>query len=505
MSKSTVIALGVLAILIVATVAVTNQTEERGITRVDFSAIAKDTVDTLVISGSNSVDMKKKDGVWVVADTGKDVDSTMIERALDTVNKIVSSDLVTRNTERFEELGVDDAKGTKVSARVNSQTVAEFSVGSSANGATHVLVDGGVYAVKGVSKSAFDRAANAWLDRRIFRGRPAADAEKVSVKLQNGGSFELVQKDNVWALADPTVAGDGFRFDPNSARSFVTSIVNLRAKDVLVDEPQSDPGTGTGDVFTIVFKKTEEAPAATVALSLGNDVPAEGDGQPDAVYAAVDARSAETVTVSKAQADNLRRGVERLRDLRVMDFDPAKITAVAISAGRDKVSLAKADGTWQLAKHSEKKPEGFEFDPSSAERRLRAIANTRATEIAEVSELESGLRRPSATVELTDESGATFVLRFGKEIEDDGKKAVFVAGNADGRVYRATPWTRDNVAGTLESFKKAAPSPAGMGGLGNLDPKTLQNLPPEIRQQLMRQMQQQQQQQQMMQELQAQN
>ena len=56
-----------------------------------------------------------------------------------------------------------------------------------------------------------------WLPRHSFDVK-LADVEKVDVGLHGQPPYAVVQKDNKWSLADPSVLPDGFRFDDAAAR-----------------------------------------------------------------------------------------------------------------------------------------------------------------------------------------------------------------------------------------------------------------------------------------------
>lgn len=510
MNKNTGIAVAVFALLVVLALATRNGPPERGIERVNFSKIDTDAIDTLEIAGENPVTLVKQDGQWKVDGLAKDADSSMVERALEQLTQVNSSDMITDSSERFAEYEVDDEKGLGVVAKASGKTVAEFVVGKAANGGSHVLIEGGkVFAAKGIYKNTYSREANQWLDRRLFRGRKIDGLEKLEVSLAEGQGYTLVKKDGVWSVPDGAALPEGFRFDKNAARSIASTLVNLRARDVLTAAPAGDTGlAGAKDRYVLTFAATDDAPAGTFTLTLGGDVPvpvADGeDKAPENVYAAVDARADEVVTVLVSQAKNLRRGLDRLREMKFMDFDPAKATALSIKDAEKSLDFAKKDGAWTLVKHSEKKPEDFEFDPAMVERRVRAVSNARAASVVTDMTAASAGIGGGGTVSVTLEDGTSVALKLGQTFKDaDDREQVYVAGNADDLVYAGTTWMKNNLTGGLEKFKKTQSPPPG-GALSNLDPKALENLPPDVRKSLEQQIAQQQAQQRMIQQMQQQ-
>ena len=76
-------------------------------------------------------------------------------------------------------------------------------------------------------------------------------------------------------------------------------------------------------------------------------------------------------------------------------------------------------------------------------------------------------------------------------------------------MYTVNAYTKTNVTGLLDTFKKRDAGPGGPGGpgggLANIDPSALKNLPPEVRKSLEEQIKQEQQKQKLLQRLQSQS
>ena len=109
------------------------QNPERGITRISFSNLDTGPVDRVVVEGKNPIELKKVDGVWVLAD-GKRANQRSVERLLEALPNIQSSDLTTREEKRFAEFEVDEEKGSHVVAYAGSEVLVDFWVGKSASG-----------------------------------------------------------------------------------------------------------------------------------------------------------------------------------------------------------------------------------------------------------------------------------------------------------------------------------------------------------------------------------
>jgi hypothetical protein len=486
MKKSTIIAIVVFAALLAGAVAMLREKPERGITRVSFAGVKPDEISRLETSGKAATKLAKEGEVWKL-EGGKRADAVAIGRLLEAIPKIQSSTVVTRNPERFADLEVDDAKGTTVIASAADREVARFTIGKPARGGSHVRVGETVYAVQGVFPSVFARDSGQWIEKKLF-DVDRANVEKVAVALADGTRYALVSKENKWTLEDPSVLPGGFRFDTSQAESVANQVINARANEVLEADP-GDEKTGLGgavDSFTLIAKDGSKK-----TLRLG------GESEQKNVYARADGWD-EVLTLFPHSSRALRKKPTDMRDLGLMSFSPLDVVALEIAKGSDRLRLERGeDKSWKVAKATEATPEGFELDPKAIEQRIVALRSSRATGVAAPG-AKTGLDKPSATLTAIDDKGQSAVLAFGAEIKENDRDAVFARGNVDGETYLVAKLTQDNLTGGVATFARQEAPPGmagGPGGLGGIDPAALQNLPPEVRQQLLQQLVQQQQQQ----------
>ena len=181
-----------------------------------------------------------------------------------------------------------------------------------------------------------------------------------------------------------------------------------------------------------------------------------------------------------------------------IDYPPLDGVALEIANGDDRLRFERnPDKTWKIAKATEKTPEGFELEPKAIEQRIVALRSLRATTVAPPG-AKTGLDKPSATLTATDDKGQSVAAVFGADTKQDDRDAVFARGNADEEAYVVAKFTRDNLTGGIATFAHQDQPPGGVAGgpasgLGAIDPAALQNLPPEVRQQLLQQLVQEQQ------------
>jgi hypothetical protein len=474
MRKGTILAIVVFLGLAAAAYFSLRQPEERGVHKLSFPGYEKDKVTQLTITGPNPVDLKKTDGKWMVSD-GKPADENAVKAAIEAIAKIDSEDVVTSRSDKYADMEVDDTKGTHVVAWAGAKHAAEFTIGKSAAGAAHIRSGDTVYSVRGVSSFTFSKPAAQWHQLKLFTDT-LDDVSRVDVALTGSAPYAIVKKDGKWDLEDAKIVPAGFRFDADAARSFVSTLVNASAKEIL----DKDPGaatTGLGgpaDTFTFTGKD-----GAKHELHLGAALADKS------VYAKVAGRD-ETYTLAEYMGKNLRKAALDFRALTMMKVEMEKVTALNIASGKTSLSLEKADGAWKLGKSSESAPANFEFDPSLGASRVTQVANARALRMATEEEAKkANFSKPSATVTLKLEGGGQATLAFTGEGKDGTTPIVYARGNADSAVYVAAKALADRLTGGVTTFQKRA-APASP----NFDASQLANLPPDVRAQLMQQLQQ---------------
>jgi hypothetical protein len=426
------------------------------------------------VQGAKPIELVRDGDTWKAG--GQRADAAAVERLLATVKRVDSGDVVTRNQDRFDELEVDTEKGTPVQAYAGAAKVADFIVGSTSGAGANVRVGDTVYLVKQVSKAAFARERSQWLDRKLFAD-DASTVTRVDVKLAGSAPYVLVKDGEDWKPEDPSALPEKFRFDRKAARNLVTSLVSAQAKDIVEADP-GDEATGLGDAAdTLAFQAGGES--RTLRIGAKKD-----DGS---VYARTSTRS-EVVTLPEYLAKSLRKPLADLRDLALMDFDAGAAKRLEITDRDDRLVFEKDGDAWKVVESTKETPKDFTFDPAAVMRRLATVGSARALGPADgdVAPAKTGLDEPAQTVAVTLGDDRVVTLAFGKDAKVGETAGVYARGNADGETYVVSAFTRTSVLGGLDTFAKREQADP----LANLDPKALSNLPPEVRDSLLRQMQQ---------------
>ena len=171
-----------------------------------------------------------------------------------------------------------------------------------------------VYLVKqSPIKSYFASSKLQWQRLKLF-DVSLADVTSLQLVSGAGNEFTLVQsEDKEWALRDMSVLPEGFRFDGANARSLVSALLNLRAKEILVMSP--DPAAsglgidGNAATYTLALQG-----GVTHILRLGS---VDADEQNRYAQLNEDHRP----LIPTFAADNIRKGLDDFRALDVIETD----------------------------------------------------------------------------------------------------------------------------------------------------------------------------------------
>ncbi|HET6345680.1 MAG TPA: DUF4340 domain-containing protein [Myxococcota bacterium] len=486
MQRSTWLACGVFALLAAAAVMTLTRKPERGIQRLQFTGIDPNGVDRIEVTGPMPVALHRDGAVWRV-EGGREADADAVGDLLVTTARVSSSDVVTEDPNRFSDLEVDEAKGASVRLVARGKPLAAFVVGKGLTGGTAVRVGDTVFkAGGGVHAGLYVRAASDWLERRLLRDR-LEDIARLHVRLKGQPPYTLVHKGSTWELLDDPATPAGFRFDPLMAQTLASAVLGARAAQILDHDPGADVTHLDADADTVTVFYTDAVAQAqktpSRAIALGADLPDGGS-----VYAHVEG-TGDVVTLPTHMAAGLRKPLDTLRDLTLMAFDPAKVTAVSLSDGKATVELTKGAEGWGLAK-GQKAPAGFDLDPGKIAQRVSAVSHARGLRVASVAPSTAGIAPRQGRVTLTLEGRPPISLTFGAKAAEvpDG---VYAQGNADAAVYVMARGLRDTLVGGLPTLKRDA----GGDPLLGLDPKALQGLPADVRASLEQQIAQKRQQQ----------
>ena len=99
--------------------------QERNISRLSIPAVLSDTVEKIVMDGDETFELLKEGEQWVL-DDGRLADPEMIELALESLESLNSTELVSSNSEKHATYELDDEKGRRVTVFVQGEPVLDF-------------------------------------------------------------------------------------------------------------------------------------------------------------------------------------------------------------------------------------------------------------------------------------------------------------------------------------------------------------------------------------------
>ena len=502
MRRTTLIVVAVFAVLLIAVLLTNRGPVERGTERLELGGLDAEAARKIVVtSGEATLEVVREDGVWRLTD-GHLADPETVDRALDALREIATSDVITDSAERHETYGVDDS-GVRIEVDAGRRNV-DLVVGEPASdGGTYVRPAGRdtVFRVSASLRHRFPTDAKQWLKLRLADVAPD-EATRVEIDLAGAEPWAIEPEPagEGWRLVDPSLLPESFRFDATAARSLARTAAALRATEI-VEEAPAPSETGLEGEHDIVIV---QGPDATTIVHLGTAT------EDNSVYARVEGRDA-LMLIPAYQARTLRKQPTDLRDLRPMALDPEQAVALEIDDGDRTLLFERGeDGAWSIPEDAPQPPEDMEIDLQGVDRLLVSVAGLRAAEVAEgIGPNEAGLDDPSPVVRVGLVDGGEAILAFGDTTTDgDDRNQVYVAGNADDLVYLAPEHQQSRFTRGWQLVERVQPPPGMTGGgnpFANLDPETLKNLPPEVRESLMKQMQQEAAKQRLLQQMQQQS
>jgi hypothetical protein len=457
--------------------------------------IEQTAIKRIEVTGKHKALLEKSGESWTVADPEKPdakfaVDPTMIEAALSAFAELDSGSFVTGRPEKHDELEISDDKGLRVRVAQESGPSLDAVFGRMAKGGGNYLRLFGtdeVFLGKGRFASTVSKDAKSWRKRKLVSAKveelASIDVTPVTGEPYTIESFEEGEGDTKktgWRLQAGTALPEGFLIDEALIKRVATSVANLRAAEFADDGAKGLGGTPTAGK---VVAKTKAG--QTIAISFGD----EDDKKRR--YTKIDGDE-QVYLVSSFSVVNLTKPKLELRDLTLARFDPAGVERVQVKGEKDTVVVEKKDGAWTLVSPSPA-PAGYEFDGSTVEAKLSALARVKGQKRFESAPPESGLNKPGVVVTLTLAGGAQKRIAFGDAVpkkEGETGNEVFVQGTEESVPYAVGKWQRDRYAKPLDLFKKVAPPPGPPGGGAGGIPG-MENLPPDVRAKLMKQLQQQ--------------
>lgn len=283
------------------------------------------------------------------------------------------------------------------------------------------------YEIQGAARRSEEESAS----KRIFQGSKAESIEWIELRGDDGQNARLERVEAGWKLVAPLA----FPADRFAADGVASTLAELTAE-ASFDTPEPLENYGlTGDP-KVRFGVGEKS----FALRVGNTTPVGGN-----VYM-TDADAKRVYAVASWRSNALQKTVKQLRDARVLDFDRAKVSRLALQSADGRVVLAKADGAWRIAE-----PVDAKADADAVDGLLSDLQYLRADEFVDAPppDAELGFALPWLRIEVGLEGeAAPLAVTVGAERGD--KRAVRGAGAP---VFEIATSRLDSLPRKLSAFR----------------------------------------------------
>jgi hypothetical protein len=261
------------------------------------------------------------------------------------------------------------------------------------------------------------------------------EATSLAIRKKDGDRLVLAKNSaGQWQITVPkTLAAD------QEAVSSVLSTLSSLNSDRLVEDKAANLdqyGLAQPSVEVEITKKDQKSQQ----LLIGDDTPTS-----NGAYAAVvgDPRVFTLATYNKSA---LVKGVNDLRDKRLLTLDSDKVSSVELTAKKQTIAFGHSKDEWQIVK-----PKHFRADRSQVEGLLRTLRDAKmdlsATEDEKKVAAAFNSGTPFATAKITDVSDAQ-ELQVRKNKDDYYAKSTAVAG-----VYKISTGTATGMDKSLDDFR----------------------------------------------------
>lgn len=292
-----------------------------------------------------------------------------------------------------------------------------------------------------------DRDVLGWRDKTLLHLQ-ASDIQEVRVSARGAGGFLLrrVAEDD-FSLHQDHDARVALPADGQSARTFLASLVGLRAKQFVNESPRAAQlGHYSLDTPSYELLLTTTGRTAPYALRIG----ALDVGQEQHLFAQAGDRQQPVAELEgNSVLDSLRREGESLRDMRLLHLDDERVAKIRIEEGNRTLILEQnrhAPGsTQQVLAHAV--PDGWRvagepntpIDATRVQSVLYRLTHLRADSLsaqaASTDALQGAhLERPAITVTLSDDQNTVLgTLRVGDAAAD--RRAAVGDGDRIGQIF----------------------------------------------------------------------
>lgn len=273
-SKGIGIALGVLTVLVIATIlayrqpaadssaALTNPWQRLDKARVDHVTIRRPSAP----ANQQTLEFEKVNGAWRMTAPGVGpTEARALEDLLDRFAEMNVVSVAGRNSSSYATFEVDDEHAARVTLKAGSSALLDVFVGTNIDSGTAVRAPGKaeIFRVDQSINGMVTRAPRDWRERNVTH---SSREDVRAVEWTNRGhTYRFTRNGDTWTPAAGTVVD---RLDTAKVNSLVDSVTNLHASDF------ADAGATTGitnDSPRVVLELSTDAGSERVTVRVGNN------------------------------------------------------------------------------------------------------------------------------------------------------------------------------------------------------------------------------------------
>jgi hypothetical protein len=245
---------------------------------------------------------------------------------------------------------------------------------------------------------------------------PSAQIKSLTIKKKDGATVEIQKVKDKWAITAPTA----YTADQDAVTSMTSSLSPITADSVVEDKAADLAKYGLNTPSLAVTIRENSGKSDEIVF--GDDVPAGS-----LVYVRVGS-DPKVYAVSSSTKTSLDKGVNDLRDKRLLTFDSNSLTRVELVSGKNDVEFGKSNANeWRIVK-----PQPYRVENFQVEDLIRKLGDAKmdlstSADDSKKAEANFASGKVTATAKVSDSSG-TQTLEVRKNKDDYYARSSLVKG-----------------------------------------------------------------------------
>ena len=240
-----------------------------------------------------------------------------------------------------------------------------------------------------------------------------SDVTRVELKKKDGSEIALAKSGNQWQITAPQQLGA----DPSAVSSMVSTLSSLSSERLVEEKPDDLAQFGLNAPsleVNVTGKNNSEH-----KLLIGDDTPTN-----NGAFAKL-ADDPRVFTIASYTKSNIDKGVNDLRDKRLLTVDADKISRLDLTANQQEIEFGRNKDQWQILKPKPLRADSFQVD--DLVRKLTDAKMDLTSDDQKKAASAFATAKPVATAKLTTDTG-TQELQIRKNKDDYYGKSTLVAG-----------------------------------------------------------------------------